>query len=52
MNQMLLAFAAVLAVLTAGAPSTTAQQHAGVRPTHAISPIGLHPMDTFPPTGL
>jgi hypothetical protein len=51
MNQMMLALAAVLALLTVGAAGSTVQSHA-VRPAHANPPIGLRPMDTFPPTGL
>ena len=53
MNQILVALAAVLAMLTAGHASTPTGAHSTVaRPADAIPPFGLHPMDTFPPTGL
>lgn len=52
MNQIVLAIAAILALLAAGGSAGTTKSHAGVRPAHAASPIGLRPMDSFPPTGL
>jgi hypothetical protein len=50
MHQIIVALAAVIALLSAGAAGTTT--HAGVRPAHANPPSGLRPMDIFPPTGL
>jgi hypothetical protein len=52
MNQMMLALAAVLALLAVGAAGSTTQSHASVRLAQANPPIGLRPMDIFPPTGL
>jgi hypothetical protein len=52
MNQIVLALAAVIAMLTAGAASTTAQTHARVvQPADVIPPFGLLPMDAIPPFG-
>jgi hypothetical protein len=52
MHQIVLAIAAALALLSAGAAGTTTQANAGVGPAHANQPVGLRPMDSFPPTGL